>query len=83
MQDGLINISFLLITTIINTMGLTASAAVGVVEKVIVFAMLPPTAFASAIAVMTAQNMGAGKIERAQKSLYGGIACSLVIGIAF
>ena len=64
-------------------MGLTASAAVGVVEKVIVFAMLPPTAFASAIAVMTAQNMGAGKIERAQKSLYGGIACSLVIGIAF
>lgn len=83
LQDGLINISFLLITTIINTMGLTASAAVGVVEKVIVFAMLPPTAFASAIAVMTTQNMGAGKIERAQKSLYGGIACSLVIGIAF
>lgn len=83
LQDGLINISFLLITTIINTMGLTVSAAVGVVEKVIVFAMLPPTAFASAIAVMTAQNMGAGKIERAQKSLYGGIACSLVIGIAF
>ncbi len=63
LQDGLINISFLLITTIINTMGLTASAAVGVVEKVIVFAMLPPTAFASAIAVMTTQNMGAGKIE--------------------
>lgn len=83
LQDGLINISFLLITTIINTMGLTASAAVGVVEKIIVFAMLPPTAFASAIAVMTAQNIGAGKVERAQKSLYAGIACSLVIGIAF
>ncbi|WP_130889292.1 MULTISPECIES: MATE family efflux transporter [Fusobacterium] len=83
LQDGLINISFLLITTIINTMGLTASAAVGVVEKIIVFAMLPPTAFASAIAVMTAQNIGAGKVERAQKSLYAGIACSLVMGIAF
>lgn len=83
LQDGLINISFLLITTIINTMGLTASAAVGVVEKIIVFAMLPPTAFASAIAVMTAQNIGAGKVERAQKSLYAGIAYSLVMGIAF
>jgi len=83
LQDGLINISFLLITTIINTMGLTASAAVGVVEKIIVFAMLPPTAFASAIAVMTAQNIGAGKVERAQKSLYAGITCSLVMGIAF
>lgn len=83
LQDGLINISFLLITAIINTMGLTASAAVGVVEKIIVFAMLPPTAFASAIAVMTAQNIGAGKIDRAQKSLYFGIGCSLVLGIAF
>lgn len=64
-------------------MGLTASAAVGVVEKIIVFAMLPPTAFASAIAVMTAQNMGAGKIDRAQKSLYSGIGCSLILGIVF
>jgi putative MATE family efflux protein len=83
MQDGLINISFLLITTIINTMGLTASASVGVVEKIIVFAMLPPVAFASAIATITAQNMGAGKQTRAKRSLYYGIGCSLVFGIIF
>ena len=83
LQDGLINVSFLLITTIINTMGLTASAAVGVVEKIIVFAMLPPTAFASAIAVMTAQNMGAGKVDRAQKILFSGIGCSLIAGVSF
>lgn len=81
LQDGLINISFLLITTIINAMGLTASASVGVVEKIIVFAMLPTTAFASAIATITAQNMGAGKQIRAQKSLYYGIGCSLVFGV--
>lgn len=82
-QDGLINISFLLITTIINTMGLTASASVGVVEKIIVFAMLPPSAFASAIAAITAQNIGAGKYNRAKKSLYYGIGCSLIFGIIF
>lgn len=81
MQDGLINISFLLITAIINAMGLVASASVGVVEKLIVFTMLPTTAFASAIAVMTAQNIGAGKLIRAKRSLYWGIGFSLIFGI--
>ena len=81
LQDGLINISFLLITAIINSMGLIESASVGVVEKIIVFAMLVPTAFASAIAVMVAQNMGAKEVERAKKSLYVGIFYSLIFGI--
>jgi Na+-driven multidrug efflux pump len=83
LQDGLINISFIIITAIINKMGLIASASVGVVEKIIVFAMLPTIAFASSIAAMTAQNMGAGKQERAKQCLYIGIVCSLVIGISF
>jgi putative MATE family efflux protein len=83
MQDGLVNISFLLITAIINTMGLTASAAVGVVEKIIVFTMLPTCAFAAAIATITAQNIGAGKQDRAKKSLCYGIGCSLIFGIIF
>ena len=62
---------------IINSMGLIESASVGVVEKIIVFTMLVPTAFASAIAVMVAQNMGAKEVERAKKSLYVGIFYSL------
>jgi len=81
LQDGLINISFIIITAVINKMGLTASASVGVVEKIIVFTMLPTVAFASAIAAMTAQNMGARKHERAKQCLYIGTVCSLVIGI--
>ena len=81
LQDGLINISFIIITAVINVMGLTASASVGVVEKIIVFTMLPTIAFASAIAAMTAQNMGAGKKERAKQCLYVGMGCSLVFGI--
>ncbi|MBX4260537.1 MATE family efflux transporter [Clostridium estertheticum] len=81
LQDGLINVSFIIITAVINVMGLTASASVGVVEKIIVFTMLPTIAFASAIAAMTAQNMGAGKQERAKQCLYIGMGCSLIIGI--
>ena len=56
LQDALVNISFLIITAVINTMGLVASAAVGVVEKIIIFAMLPPTAFGSTVSAMTAQK---------------------------
>lgn len=81
LQDGLVNTAFLVVTAIINTMGLTASASVGVVERLIVFTMIPPFAFASAIAVMTAQNVGAGKPKRAKKSLYTGIGFSLIFGI--
>lgn len=80
LQDALVNVSFLTITAIINTMGLAASASVGVVEKIIVFAMLPPSAFASAVATMTAQNVGAGKPDRALKSLKYGIGFSLIFG---
>ncbi|WP_343210431.1 MATE family efflux transporter [Anaerolentibacter hominis] len=83
LQDALINISFLIITMIINSMGLIASASVGVVEKLIVFSMLPPSAMASAVATMTAQNIGAGKPERARKCLWSGVCFSLVFGAAF
>ena len=81
LQDALVNVSFLIITAVINTLGLVASAAVGVVEKIIVFAMLPPTAFGSAVSAMTAQNIGAGKPERAKKVLQYGIAYSLIFGL--
>lgn len=69
LQDALINISFLIITVIVNQMGVIASASLGVVEKIIVFAMLPPMAISSAVATMTAQNYGAGLIQRMNKCL--------------
>ena len=80
-QDALVGVSFLIITSVINTMGLVASASVGVVGKIITFAMLPPIAFGSAVSAMTAQNMGAGLIKRSKKILYCGISYSLVCGI--
>ncbi|MCJ7856903.1 MATE family efflux transporter [Lachnospiraceae bacterium NSJ-143] len=82
MQEMFVNISFLIITAVINSMGVTASAAVGVVEKLIMFSMLPTTAFASAVSAMTAQNIGAGLTDRAKKCMYSGVVLSLVFGIA-
>ena len=51
LQDALINVSFLIITVIVNQMGVIASASLGVVEKIIIFAMLPPTAMAAAVGI--------------------------------
>ena len=82
MQDALVNVSFLLITVIVNQMGVIASAALGVVEKIIVFAMLPPTAIAAAVATMTAQNYGAGLVLRMRQCLRSGIGMALVFGLA-
>lgn len=79
----LVNLSFMLITSIINAMGVTYSAAMGVGDKIVGFAFLPQTSFATSISVVVAQNMGAGKPERAKKAtIYGMVTC-VVIGFIF
>ncbi|MGF6906761.1 MATE family efflux transporter [Fusobacterium sp. PH5-44] len=83
LQDGLISISFLIITGIINNMGVIASASVGVVEKIIIFAMLAPSSIAASIAIITAQNIGAKKIQRAKHFLLLGIVFSLAMTASF
>ena len=61
------SISFLIILAIVNSMGVTASAGVGVAEKVCAFIMLISSAFMQSISAFVAQNYGAGKMERAKK----------------
>ncbi len=80
MQDGLIQVSFAVITIIANSRGLYVSAGVGIVEKIICFMFLVPSAFLSAIAAITAQNIGAGKPERAKSSLFFGLAVTCAWG---
>ena len=81
LQDLLVSISFLIIIAIVNTMGVTASASMGVAEKVCAFIMLISSAFMQSISAFVAQNYGAGKMERAKRALYEGLAVSLCIGI--
>lgn len=69
LQDFLVGISFLIILAIVNQLGLTASAGVGVAEKVCAFIMLIPSAFMQSMAAFVAQNYGAGRYDRAKKSL--------------
>jgi len=81
LQDLLVSISFLVITAIVNGLGLTASAGVGVAEKLCGFLMLVASAYMQAMSAFVAQNIGAGKPERARRALLCGIASSLAAGI--
>ena len=81
-QDGLIQVAFIVITIIANKRGLTDAAAVGIVEKIIGFVFLVPSSLLSAVAALGAQNIGAGKPERADKTLGYAVLTAAVFGIA-
>ena len=80
LQDLLVGVSFLVMLAIVNKIGLTASAGVGVAEKVCAFIMLVPAAFMQSMSAFVAQNYGAGKADRAKQALKTGIAVSFVFG---
>lgn len=82
LQDGLVNISFLAINAIVNTLGVNASAGVGVAEKICAFIMLVPSSFSQSLSAFVAQNIGAGKYQRARKSMACGMCASLLVGLA-
>ena len=65
----MIQIAFIIITIIANKRGLPDSAAVGIVEKVISFLFLVPSSMLSTVSALGAQNIGAGKPERAKLTL--------------
>lgn len=81
-QDGLIQVSFLVITVIANQRGIVAAASVGIVEKIISFLFLVPSAMLSSVSAITAQNAGAGQHDRGKKVLCYGIGISVFFGIA-
>ena len=81
LQDGFIQISFIVITIIVNQRGLNDAAAVGIVEKIISFVFLVPSSMLSAVSAIAAQNIGAGKDERATKTLKYAIMISMSFGL--
>ena len=83
LQEFLVNLSFVLITGIINGMGLGASAASGIVEKAFLFSCIPIMAFSSSVASMSSHNIGAGQPERAVKAMWTGISICLIVTVLF
>lgn len=83
LQECMVRLSFLYLTSVTNRLGVHAAAAVGIASKYDVFAMLPATSIASALAAITAQNLGAGKLKRAQQSLAAGLCFAFLASALF
>lgn len=81
LQDGFIQVSFIIITIIANQRGLTDAAAVGIVEKIMSFLFLVPSSMLSSVSALGAQNIGAGKPERAVLTLRYAIFIATGFGI--
>lgn len=69
LQDGFIQIAFIVITVIANRRGLNDAAAVGIVEKMIGVVFLVPSSMLSTVSALSAQNIGAGRHKRAAETL--------------
>ncbi|MEY8337912.1 MATE family efflux transporter [Lachnospiraceae bacterium 62-35] len=83
LQECMVRLSFLYLTSVTNRLGVHAAAAVGIASKYDVFAMLPATSIASALAAITAQNYGAGKPRRARISLAAGMGFAVLASSFF
>ena len=81
-QSFVTNLSFLMMTAIVNGFGVAASAAVAVCGKFNSFGIMPALAMSSSVSSLAAQNIGAGKYDRAVEALKVGLKISVVIGIA-
>lgn len=80
-QNVVVNLSFLVLTTIANGMGVSASAATGIVGKYNGFAILPAIAVGSSVSAMVAQNMGAGRPDRAKKTFHVGFTLAFSVSL--
>lgn len=60
LQEAMVQVSFLVVNTIINQMGLMPSAGYGVAQKITSFIMLVPSSLMQTVSAFVAQNLGAG-----------------------
>ncbi len=83
LQECMVRLSFLYLTSVTNALGVSAAAAVGIASKYDVFAMLPANSAASALSPVVAQNYGAGKYRRMGQALVTAILAALPFSLAF
>lgn len=81
LQDGFIQVAFMIITVIANSRGVSDAAAVGVVEKVISALFIVPSSMLATVSALSAQNLGAGKEKRATDTLRYATVITTIYGM--
>lgn len=82
MQDGFVQIGFLLIMVIANGRGVIDAAAVGIVEKFIGLLFIVPSAMLSTVSAIASQNIGAAQVGRAKQTMKYAMAITAAYGLA-
>ena len=82
-QQVVVSFSFLTLTALVNSLPNAdiASACQGIGGKVNSFAILPALAMSSAVSSMSGQNIGAGEIERAKKTMFTGMGIAFAMSV--
>lgn len=81
LQEFLTNLSFLALCAFINRLGLEASSGYGVAQRIQSFVMLIPSAIMQSMSSFVAQNVGAGKEDRAKSAMKCGMVIGSIIGV--
>jgi putative MATE family efflux protein len=86
-QEFLTQISFMCLLAFVNGMGTTpeiqlaSSSGYGIANKLVSIVMLVPSALMQSMSSFVAQNVGAGKEDRAKKTMVYGMMFGGIIGI--
>jgi putative MATE family efflux protein len=83
LQMLIVSSSFLFILSLANKFGPSVTAAFGIGSRVDQIAFLAIFAVTAAVSAMTAQNIGAGKIERIPEIVRWGVLLSLALSCFF
>ena len=82
LQDGLTNMSFLVIHSLINGMGISESAGIGIAERLFGILSIVPMSYLTVMATVVSQNDGAGLQKRTNLALLEGTSISFLFGLA-
>ena len=80
-MSAAINISMMFVNSLVNSYGLIASAVTGIGNKLTSISQIVASAIQNATSATVGQNMGAGKPERARKTVFAGWAVTMTFFI--
>lgn len=81
LQEAMVQISFLVVNSVVNGMGLMPSAGYGVAQKIVSFILLIPTSVMQSVSAFVAQNIGAGKKDRAKQGCITAMITGCSVGV--
>ena len=80
-QQSLVSIGAMFVTTFVNSFGSAATNAFGAVGRVDMVVIMPAVSMSMAVAALTGQNLGAGKPERVREIFKSGVVMTSCITI--